>query len=163
VMVSKSGFHLLNPDAKATLIRELLPLALIVTPNIPEAEVMTDLQIRNLAEMEKAARAIARMGAKYVLLKGGHLADDSTDVLYNGKEFRHLRCPKIDTKNTHGTGCTLSSAIASQLALGRSIEEAVSLAKDYITTAIRHSLCIGKGTGPTNHFYALYKKAGIIQ
>lgn len=163
VMVSKSGYHLLNPEAESTLIRELLPLATVVTPNIPEAEVMTKRTIQTLAQMEDAAKAIYQMGAKNVLLKGGHLEGESTDILYDGQNFGYFTSVRIPTKNTHGTGCTLSSAITSNLALGHSLHQAVSLAKEYITVAIEHSLDIGKGVGPTHHFYSLYKKAGISE
>ena len=163
VMVSKSGFHLLNPLAESTLIKELLPMAMIVTPNIPEAEVMTKMSIRTLKQMEEAAKAIYQMGAKNVLLKGGHLEKESTDILYDGQEFSYFSSPRIATKNTHGTGCTLSSAITSNLALGYTLYEAVLRAKEYITIAIQHSLSIGKGVGPTHHFYTLYKKAGLIE
>lgn len=162
VMVSKSGFHLLNPLAEATLIKELLPMATIVTPNIPEAEVMTNMSIRTLKQMEESAKAIYQMGAKNILLKGGHLEHESTDILYDGREFNYFSSPRIETKNTHGTGCTLSSAITANLALGYTLSQAVSLAKEYITIAIHHSLSIGKGVGPTHHFYSLYKKAGLI-
>lgn len=161
VMVSKSGYHLLNPEAEEILIKELLPLAKVVTPNIPEAEVMTKLSIHTLAQMEEAAKAIYQMGAKNVLLKGGHLKEDSTDILFNGRDYSYFSSSRIATKNTHGTGCTLSSAITSNLALGYSLNEAVSRAKEYITTAIQHSFSIGKGVGPTHHFYSLYKKAGL--
>jgi phosphomethylpyrimidine kinase len=163
VMISKSGYHLLNPEAEETLIKELLPLAKVVTPNIPEAEVMTKMSIRTLQQMEDAAKAIYQMGAKNVLLKGGHLEEDSTDILFNGREYSYFSSSRIATKNTHGTGCTLSSAITSNLALGYSLNEAVSRAKEYITTAIQHSLSIGKGVGPTHHFYTLYKKAGLSE
>ncbi|EGW39483.1 bifunctional hydroxymethylpyrimidine kinase/phosphomethylpyrimidine kinase [Desulfosporosinus sp. OT] len=163
VMVSKSGYHLLNPEAEVTLIKELLPLATLVTPNIPEAEVMTQTSIQTLEQMEEASRIIYQMGVKNVLLKGGHLEDDAIDILYDGQEFSYFFSSRIATKNTHGTGCTLSSAITSNLALGYSLNEAVSLAKEYITIAIQHSLSIGKGVGPTHHFYALYKKAGLIE
>jgi len=163
VMVSKSGYHLLNPDAEVTLIKELLPLAMLVTPNIPEAEVMTKMSIRTLEQMEGAARAIYQMGAKNVLLKGGHLEEDAIDILYDGQEFSYFSSARIATKNTHGTGCTLSSAITANLTLGYSLNKAVSLAKEYITIAIQHSLSIGKGVGPTHHFYTLYKKAGLIE
>lgn len=162
VMVSKSGYHLLNPEAEATLIKELLPIAMIVTPNIPEAEVMTNKTIGTLIQMEEAAKAIFQMGAKNVLLKGGHLEDDSIDILYDGQEFSYFSSFRIATKNTHGTGCTLSSAITSNLALGYNLNQAISLAKEYITIAIEQSLSIGKGVGPTHHFYTLYKKAGLI-
>ncbi|HBW34325.1 bifunctional hydroxymethylpyrimidine kinase/phosphomethylpyrimidine kinase [Desulfosporosinus sp. BICA1-9] len=163
VMVSKSGYHLLNPEAEVTLSRELLPMAMIVTPNIPEAEVMTKRSIGTLKQMEEAAKVIYQMGAKNVLLKGGHLEDDSVDILFDGQEFSYFSSVRIATKNTHGTGCTLSSAITANLALGYSLNQAVSLAKEYITIAIQHSLAIGKGVGPTHHFYTLYKKAGLIE
>ncbi len=162
VMISKSGYDLLVPEAKETLIRELLPLAIIATPNIPEAEVISGVSINSLKQMEEAAVKIHSLGAKNVLIKGGHMEDDATDVLYNGSKFIYFKSERINTKNTHGTGCTLSSAIASNLAKGFTIEESVANAKDYITTAIKHSLSLGKGVGPTNHFYTLYKKAGVI-
>lgn len=162
VMVSKSGYHLLNPDAEQTLIQELLPLATVVTPNIPEAEVMSKRSIHTHEDMRDAAKAIFQMGAKNVLLKGGHLEADSMDILYNGQEFIPFTFARINTKNTHGTGCTLSSAIASNLARGMSITDAIAKAKEYITIAIKHSLSIGKGVGPTHHFYTLYQKAGLL-
>lgn len=162
VMVSKSGYMLLNPDAIESLKNELLPLATVVTPNLPEAEKISKVAIDGFNDMEKSARAIRAMGPKNVLIKGGHLSGDSTDILFDGKNMIYLHAARVDTKNTHGTGCTLSSAIASNLALGMAIEDAVKNAKEYITTAIEHSLNIGKGTGPTNHFYSLYKRAGIL-
>ncbi|HYF83680.1 MAG TPA: bifunctional hydroxymethylpyrimidine kinase/phosphomethylpyrimidine kinase [Clostridia bacterium] len=161
VMVSKSGYHLLQPEAMKALVDILLPLATVVTPNIPEAEVITGIKINSIAEMEKAARAIHKMGSRNVLVKGGHLENEATDILFDGINFTYLKNRRIDTKNTHGTGCTLSAAIASNLAIGYSIEEAITKAKEYITVAIENSLSIGKGVGPTNHFYTLYKKAGI--
>lgn len=163
VMVSTSGYHLLNQDAEEALIKKLLPLATLVTPNIPEAEVMTKRSISTLKDMEEAAQMIYQMGARNVLLKGGHLEDSSTDILFNGEEYTYYSASRIQTKNTHGTGCTLSSAITSNLALGYDIAQAVKEAKEYITTAIQHSLAIGKGVGPTHHFYTLYKKAGLIE
>lgn len=163
VMVSKSGYHLLNASAETTLIQELLPLATIVTPNIPEAEVITGKNITTLADMEAAARAIFTMGPKHVLLKGGHLDGDSTDILFDGERVVYFKSPRIATKNTHGTGCTLSSAIAANLGRGLPVDEAVAKAKEYITIAIEHSLAIGKGVGPTHHFYSLYKQAGLLE
>lgn len=163
VMLSSSGYHLLNSEAEATLIRELFPLATLVTPNIPEAEEITGSTISSLGQMEEAAKAIFQMGAKHVLLKGGHLEGEATDILYDGRKFIRFTAQRIETKNTHGTGCTLSSAIASNLALGFDLVEAVSRSKEYISTAIKHSLSIGKGVGPIHHFYALYQKAGLIQ
>lgn len=162
VMVSKSGFHLLQPDAVQALIDNLLPLATIVTPNIPEAEIIAGMSIKSLKDMEEAAVLIYRMGPQNVLVKGGHLTDQATDVLFDGVNYLHLTAERIPTKNTHGTGCTLSSAIAANLAKGRSISDAVYEAKAYLTIAIRHALAIGKGVGPTHHFYELYQKAGVL-
>lgn len=161
VMVSKSGYHLLEPRAQSVLIEKLLPLADVATPNIPEAEVITGMKIADLAGMEEAARRIFAMGPKNVLIKGGHLTGESTDILFDGKKMQYFRAARIPTKNTHGTGCTLSSAIAANLGRGLPVTEAIKCAKDYITVAIEHALSIGKGVGPTHHFYALYKKAGI--
>ncbi len=161
VMVSKSGYHLLQQSAMKALVDILLPLATVVTPNIPEAEVITGTKINSIADMENAARMIHKMGSGNVLVKGGHLENEATDILFDGNNFIYLKSSRIDTKNTHGTGCTLSAAIASNLATGCTIQEAVTKAKEYITVAIENSLSIGKGVGPTNHFYALYKKAGI--
>lgn len=161
VMISKSGFHLLNPEAIEALKEDLLPLATIVMPNLPEAEVITGMTIETPAAMEEAARKIYAMGPEYVLIKGGHLKDQALDILFDGKVFHYFNQVLIQTKNTHGTGCTLSSSIASNLALGHSIETAVTKSKAYITGAIEHSFSIGKGVGPTHHFYDLYEKAGI--
>jgi hydroxymethylpyrimidine/phosphomethylpyrimidine kinase len=159
VMVAKNGYSLMVENAANTLITEILPFADLLTPNIPEAEVLTHTKIVTLADMEKAARTIVSMGPKAVLVKGGHRIGDATDVLYDGKEIYYFPGQRIDTKNTHGTGCTYSAAIASNLALGNSLNEAITKAKNYVTTAIRYSLDIGKGCGPTNHFYELYKNA----
>jgi hydroxymethylpyrimidine/phosphomethylpyrimidine kinase len=161
VMVSKSGYHLLQRSAKEALANNLLPLATIVTPNIPEAEVLTGMEILNLEEMKKAARLIFEMGSRNVLIKGGHLDDEATDVLFDGNEISCFRSRRINTKNTHGTGCTLSAAIVSNLAKGYPIGAAVEKAKEYITVAIENSIPLGNGAGPTNHFYELYKKAGM--
>ncbi|MPW26679.1 bifunctional hydroxymethylpyrimidine kinase/phosphomethylpyrimidine kinase [Alkalibaculum sp. M08DMB] len=157
VMVSKSGYHLLQEESVNYLIKYLLPLASIVTPNIPEAEIILGTNICTVKDMESAAINIHKMGAKNVLIKGGHLKGDSIDILYDGDIFTYLHQDRIDTKNTHGTGCTLSSAIASNLARGCSMKDAVKEAKVYITIAIKHSIELGKGVGPTHHFYQLYK------
>lgn len=168
VMISKSGYSLLKPESKKTLITKLIPLADIITPNIPEAEeILREVDakitsIKTVEDMEKAAKEIYKFGCKNVLLKGGHMIGDAIDILYNGKEFFYFHSERIHTKNTHGTGCTLSSAIASNLALGFNVNDSVRKAKSYITKAIIHSLDIGHGVGPTNHFYELYKKAGLI-
>lgn len=157
VMVSKSGFHLLQPEAKEALINYLLPMATLVTPNLPEAEVITGLKISTLEDMKKSADLIRKIGPKYVLIKGGHLDGEATDILYDGNEFIYYNSPRINTKNTHGTGCTLSSAIASNLGNGLPMKEAIEKAKLYITGAIENSFPIGKGVGPVHHFYKLYK------
>ncbi len=156
VMMAKNGCALMQPDSTGTLIREILPLADLLTPNIPEAERITGTAIGSPADMENAACRIAALGAKNVLVKGGHAAGDALDILFDGRRFYRFRAERIHTKNTHGTGCTYSSAIAANLALGLPLPEAVKRAKDYVTTAIRHSLPIGKGCGPTHHFYDLY-------
>lgn len=167
VMISKSGFSLLNPEAKAALIKRLIPAATIITPNIPEAEEilkevgLEPTSIVTIGDMEKAAIAIYKLGCKNVLLKGGHALGEAVDVLYDGQDIVHFASERIATKNTHGTGCTLSSAIAANIALGLTTKQAVAKAKEYITVAIRHSLDIGKGVGPTNHFYTLYENGGI--
>ena len=161
VMISKSGFDLLQPEAKEALIKHLLPIATIITPNIHEAQAITGCKITNVEQMEFAAREIYSLGPQTVLVKGGHLEDDAVDVLYDGKGMKHFQAARVDSKNTHGTGCTLSSAIAANLALGDAVTEAVEKAKNYITEAIKHSFPIGKGVGPVHHFYRLYQKAGF--
>src|SRR5262249_41947939 len=125
VMVSTSGTTLMNHEAIGMFRRMLLPLALLVTPNIDEAAVLTGLTIRTPSEMEKAAGRIAEMGARYVLIKGGHLEGDAaTDILYDGQAYRHFTCPRLTTRNAHGTGCVLSSSIVAYLALGKPLAEA---------------------------------------
>lgn len=161
VMVSKSGFHLLRPEAVGSLVERLLPLATVLTPNIPEAELIAAMGIKTVEDMEKAAARIFELGPKYVLLKGGHLQGRPTDVLYDGHDYHHFYGERIITKNSHGTGCTLSAAIAANLAKGMATPEAVRQAKEYLTVAIAHSLEIGAGAGPVHHFYDLYRKAGL--
>lgn len=156
VMYAKNGSALMDPDSIDTLIAQVVPLADVLTPNIPEAEKIAGITIRTLDDMERAARLIHAMGCRAVLVKGGHSVGDATDVLFDGEDFKHFSSPRIDTKNTHGTGCTYSSAIASNLANGMTTPQAVERAKAYVTTAIAHSLAIGKGNGPTHHFYDLY-------
>lgn len=163
VMVSKGGHRLLQQEAIFSLKENILPLATIITPNIPEAEVIVNQPIRNEKDMEKACVEIYTLGVKAVLLKGGHLESDPNDLFYDGREFYWIKGKRIHTKNTHGTGCTLSSAIAANLAKGMPILEAVKEGKRYITTAIQHSLSLGSGHGPTNHFYDLYEKAGRVK
>jgi len=161
VMVSKSGFSLLTPDAIHALTHRLIPLASMVTPNIPEAELLTGTPIQTVEEMHQAARKLRELGPPYILVKGGHLAEQATDVLFNGTDFRVFPGKKIQTRHTHGTGCTLSSAITAVLADAIPPMEAVARAKEYVTECITNALDIGKGTGPLNHFSSLYKKAGI--
>jgi hydroxymethylpyrimidine/phosphomethylpyrimidine kinase len=161
VMISKSGYELLKPEAQEALKTELIPLAYLITPNIPEAEVITGLKIDTIEKMKEAAGLIYKLGAKNVLVKGGHLESSAVDVLYDGEEFHLYEAKRIETKNTHGTGCTLSSAITANLAKGMKISEAIAEAKRYITIAIENSFTLGKGVGPTHHFYTLYKNAGL--
>ena len=157
VMYAKNGCPLMEPAAIETLIGTVIPIADVLTPNIPEAEKITGGMIRSVADMEEAAKAIHTMGCRAVVVKGGHAAGNAVDVLFDGKEICYFDTARIDTKNTHGTGCTFSSAVASQLARGMGLREAVHKAKDYVTMAIEHSLDIGKGCGPTHHFWHLYQ------
>jgi len=157
VMRAKSGDPLLKQSARETLIREILPLALLVTPNIPEAEELCGFKIRNLEDMERACRKILSYGPSAVVVKGGHMeGKESVDVFYDGQSFEYLRGRFINTKNTHGTGCTFSSAITAHLAKGHSLKEAVMMAKEYIQKAIENSLPLGKGHGPLNHMWPFY-------
>lgn len=159
VMVAKGGDRLLREDAVDALRNLLLPLATVVTPNMPEAEVLVGMPVRTLDDAREAARRIAALGAKTVVVKGGHLEEgDAVDTFYDGSDFQEFSVLRIDTKNTHGTGCTLASAIAAGLAKGLDTLEAVAQAKDYVTEAIRASLDIGTGHGPLNHFYMLGKR-----
>jgi len=156
VMVSKSGHHLLQTDAVDILKTRLLPLALLVTPNIYEAELLAGETIRTLAEARQAAKTIHKLGCRYVLIKGGHLLErPGTDLLFDGRFFRMYPGEWIDTPHTHGTGCTYASAITSSIAKGKPLPEAIETAKTYLTQAIRHGLPIGHGHGPTDHFYFL--------
>lgn len=162
VMYAKNGCPLMHPNAVGILIKNVLPLATVLTPNIPEAEIIAKIKINSEQDMKNAAVKICAMGCKNVLIKGGHYIGNAVDILFDGKDFYRFETQRINTKNTHGTGCTLSSAIASNLANGNDICTAVKRAKDYVTIAIAHSLNIGKGCGPTNHFYELYKKGGLL-
>ena len=154
VMVAASGDRLLREDAIGALKSVLLPLALVVTPNLPEAEVLVGSSLSGIDEIRDAARVIAGMGAGNVIIKGGHMeGPEASDLLYDGAEFREFSAPRIDTNNTHGTGCTFSSAIASGLAGGKSVVDATAGAKRYVTEAIRCAYPIGAGHGPLNHFF----------
>jgi len=166
VMVAKSGDKLLQDDAIDALKKELIPITEIITPNIPEAEVLTNTKIEDQNSIEKASKLLADLGAKSVLIKGGHSgADESSDCLLIKKdntryEIIWLKSARIESKNTHGTGCTLSSAIASFLAKGCSTVESVKSAKAYITAAIKAGADfeLGKGHGPVHHFHNLWNK-----
>ena len=157
VMVAKSGDPLLWEDAVDTLRTWLVPLASVVTPNIPEAETLTGMKITSDAEVRRAAEDIVAMGANAVVVKGGHREGPAADLFYDGSLFQEFSAPRIDTPNTHGTGCTFASAIAAGLARGMSVLDAVGLAKEYVTEAIRRSLPVGAGHGPLNHFYKLWE------
>ena len=152
VMVAKSGDSLLQPDAVEALIRHILPLALVVTPNLPEAEVLSGMTVANREEMEEAARRIGKLGARHVLVKGGHLKGDAVDILWNGREVTAFQVPRVESSNTHGTGCTFSAAIAAGLAKGRPLGEAVREAKAYVTKAISEGFALGRGVGQLRHF-----------
>ena len=159
VLLASSGRSLLEPAAVEVMKRDLFPRVLIVTPNLPEAEVLSGIIVRTEADMLDAAKRIHAMGAKYVIIKGGHLAGAAGDLLYDGQISEVFSQDRIDNIHTHGTGCTFSSAIAAGLAKGLEVRTAVSEAKAYITMAIRHGFKLGQGAGPTHHFYALYKDA----
>ncbi|SIS45362.1 bifunctional hydroxymethylpyrimidine kinase/phosphomethylpyrimidine kinase [Salimicrobium flavidum] len=153
VMVSASGHPLMEEETRAALSEHLFRYATVITPNIPEAETLLDMEIRTERDMQEAARKfVEELGAKGALVKGGHLNGEAVDVLYDGEIMRTYREDRISTENTHGTGCTYASAIAANLAMGRTLPVAVEKAKDYITEAIRHSFDLGSGSGPTNHW-----------
>ena len=153
VMVAKSGDRLLREDAVEALRTRLIPLAAVVTPNIPEAEALTGLKIETDEDVRRAAEAIVQLGARAVVVKGGHREGPATDLFYDGVRFQEFSAPRIDTVNTHGTGCTFASAVAAGLAKGLEVVESVELAKDYVTEAIRRSFPVGHGHGPLHHFY----------
>ena len=156
VMVAKSGQVLVDTDGIRAMRAELLPRALVVTPNIPEAEILAGITIATLADARQAARAIHADGRCAVVVKGGHArGDDIVDLLFDGHAFVEFPMRRIATRNTHGTGCTFASAIAAHLALGRSLTDAVGSAQAYVAGAIRHGLAIGKGHGPLDHFWEL--------
>jgi len=155
VMIAKSGDRLLDRDAETAYRERLLPLATVVTPNLPEAESLLGRPVRTLAEMREAARALRAMGPRAVVVKGGHLEGDAVDVFWDGERMEDLSAPRVATKNTHGTGCTYSAAIAARLALGDPLLDAVRGAKAYLTEAIRRSYSVGRGHGPVDHLHTL--------
>ena len=158
VMVAKSGDALLQEEAVSALRELLVPLAEVITPNIPEAETLTGLTITTDDDVNKAARMIVDMGAASVVIKGGHREGPATDVYFDGSSFREFTSPRFDTVNTHGTGCTFASAVAAGLAQGLETEDAVGQAKEFVTEAIRNSFPVGHDHGPLNHFYKFWPK-----
>ena len=155
VMVATSGARLISEEAVETLKKELFPLACILTPNIPETEVLTGMEVKNTEDMIEAAKRISEEYHCAVLCKGGHQLNDANDLLYADGTYRWFNGKRINNPNTHGTGCTLSSAIASNLAKGFSLEESVERAKDYISGALAAMLDLGKGSGPMDHGFAI--------
>ena len=153
VMVAKGGDHLLEPSAVAALREKLIPLAAVLTPNVPEAEALTGLAIASVADQREAAARLIGLGARIVVVKGGHLSGRAVDVWHDGTRAIELDAERIDTPHTHGTGCTFSSAIAACLALGHAPEDAARRAKAYVTGAIRHAPGLGHGHGPLHHFW----------
>ena len=158
VMVATSGAKLISDDAVSALQEKLLPLATVVTPNIPEAEVLSGMKIASPADMVQAAERISKAYHCAVLCKGGHSMNDANDLLYDGKAARWFHGKRIENPNTHGTGCTLSSAIAANLAKGDDLETAVQRAKEYISGALAAMLDLGAGSGPMNHAFDLKEK-----
>lgn len=161
VMVSRTGAQLIDDDAVASLRNALIPKAAIVTPNRYEAQILSGLEINTLDDMRAAAQQIARLGAASVLVKGGGMKGNlrGVDVWFDTDRLETLTTATVDTTNTHGTGCTLAAAIAANLALGKQLPEAVRLAKDYVSAALRYSLDIGQGQGPVGHFFPMLKSA----
>ncbi len=158
VMVAKSGDRLLDAAAERAYVEKLFPLAALVTPNLHEAEALLSRPVRDLAAMREAARALRALGPRAVLVKGGALAGDAVDVFFDGERLVDLTAPRVDTRNTHGTGCTLSAAICARLALGAELLEAVRGAKAYLTEALRRSYAVGRGRGPVDHLHPLARR-----
>ena len=156
VMIAKSGDALLRPEAVNALRDRLLPLAAVVTPNLPEAETLTGLSITTDADIRRAAEQIVGRGARAVVVKGGHREGPAVDLFYDGVRFQEFTAPRLDTRNTHGTGCTFAAALAAGLAQGHDLMAAVAQAKDYVTEAIRHAYPLGQGHGPLHHFYKVW-------
>ena len=160
VMVAKSGARLLEPEAVEALRAHLLPLATVVTPNVPEAEVLVGSPLAGEADLRRAAEEIAALGAAAVVMKGGHRpGPEVVDLLYYQGTFTELRAPRVETTSTHGTGCTFASAVAAGLARGLDVPQAVAEAKAYVTEALRHAPGLGRGHGPVHHFYRLWAEA----
>ena len=154
VMIAKSGDSLLEPDARAALVKEMLPLATVVTPNLHEAGALAGMAVATEPDMEEAARRILTLGPRYVLVKGGHLEGAATDILWNGREFTRFTAPRLPSTSTHGTGCTFSAAIAAGLSRRQPLGDAIREAKAYVTAAIREGFRPGRGVGTLRHFVA---------
>lgn len=154
VMISKSGAALLRPEAIDALRRQLLPLALVVTPNLHEASALAGWEIRTVAQMEEGARLLGGLGPRYVVVKGGHLEGAAVDVLFDGTRVERLEAPRIHTPHTHGTGCVFSAAITAYLARGEEVTQAIRAAKRFITRAIENALPLGGGHGPANPLHS---------
>jgi hydroxymethylpyrimidine/phosphomethylpyrimidine kinase len=166
VMIAKGGSVLLLEEAVRALREVVLPLALVITPNVPEAELIAGRTIRGLGDRKEAARILADLGAKNVVMKGGH--DDSNpneviDLLYDGRDFYEFASPRLETRHTHGTGCTFAAAVTAELAKGRTVVQAVEIAKLFIQAAIEDTLQLGQGHGPTNHWAYQRRKAATVQ
>jgi len=155
VMVSKSGDRLLDAAAERAYVDRLFPLAALITPNLHEAEVLLGRTVRDVSAMRRAAQDLAALGASAVLVKGGALSGDAVDVFYDGARLVELASPRVETANTHGTGCTLSAAICARLALGAPLADAIRGAKDYLTEGLRRSYAVGKGRGVVHHLHPL--------
>lgn len=157
VMVSTSGYALLEKEAESSLIEALIPLATLITPNIPEAQILSGVHIETTKDMEMAARKIAEKYKGAILIKGGHMVSTANDLLYDKGEVTWINGTRIESENTHGTGCTLSSAIACYLSEGNDMKKAVTRAKEYLSQAITHDINLGKGSGPVNHCWNIKK------
>jgi len=157
VMLAKGGAPLLSKDAVSALRERLLPLALIVTPNLAEAAALVGRELRDQDDTRWAAQEIAGMGARNVVIKGGHIDGPATDLFYDGQQYHEFSAPRVDTRNTHGTGCTFASAIAASIAKGSSVRQAVAMAKAYVTKALQHSYPLGQGQGPVHHFFRYWQ------
>ncbi|MGG6265012.1 bifunctional hydroxymethylpyrimidine kinase/phosphomethylpyrimidine kinase [Leptolyngbya sp. AN03gr2] len=162
VMVSRTGAQLIDDAAIAALKTLLIPQALILTPNRYEAQLLSGIEISTLQDMQKAAQQISELGAKSVLVKGGGMRDElrGVDVWFDGSQCETFAIERVDTKHTHGTGCTLAAAITANLALGKDLRSAIQAAKQYVTKALEYSLAIGQGQGPVGHFFPLLQRDG---
>jgi hydroxymethylpyrimidine kinase / phosphomethylpyrimidine kinase / thiamine-phosphate diphosphorylase len=158
VLASESGVALLDEEGKSALVKELFPIAYLLTPNMPEAEILTGRKINGVSDMIKAAKQLKKMGPRYVLVKGGHLKESPVDVLHDGTQHYEFSTQRVRTRHTHGTGCTLASAIATFVAQGLPLMDCIDKAKRYLYRALRFSLNIGKGIGPTNHFASITRE-----